>query len=76
MMILNFCFPDKLMAGILCVYSYFSESWAMAIFHDRFAEFREDIRDLLVSRPVSFCVSHHAVTLLRTNCILIHLIAE
>jgi len=35
---------------VLC--SYFKQPWAMAIFHDRFSDFRDEVRELLVSRPV------------------------
>lgn len=33
------------------LYSYFQQPWAMAIFHDRFLDFRDEIRELLISRP-------------------------
>lgn len=33
--------------------SYFQEAWALAIFHDRFPDFRDEVRELLISRPVS-----------------------
>ncbi|XP_031562151.1 cilia- and flagella-associated protein 61-like [Actinia tenebrosa] len=32
-------------------YSFFRESWCLAIFHDRFNDFREEVRELLVSKP-------------------------
>lgn len=28
---------------------YFRESWAMAVFHDRFPDFRDEVRELLMS---------------------------
>ncbi|KAK7506986.1 hypothetical protein BaRGS_00001837 [Batillaria attramentaria] len=31
------------------LYSYFQESWAMSIFHDRWSDFRDEIRELLVN---------------------------
>ena len=35
---------------------YFSETWALAMYHDRFADFREEVRELLITRPVRFCL--------------------
>ncbi|EDO37268.1 predicted protein [Nematostella vectensis] len=32
-------------------YSFFQESWCLAVFHDRFNDFREEIRELLVNKP-------------------------
>lgn len=32
-------------------YSFFRESWCMAVFHDRFKDFRDEIRELLVAKP-------------------------
>ncbi|XP_052767765.1 cilia- and flagella-associated protein 61-like [Mya arenaria] len=32
-------------------YKYFSETWALAIYHDRFSDFREELRELLITRP-------------------------
>jgi len=40
---------------VVVVHSYFKEPWAMAIFHDRFSDFRDEVRELLISRPV--CIS-------------------
>ncbi|XP_064621787.1 cilia- and flagella-associated protein 61-like isoform X2 [Lineus longissimus] len=33
------------------LYEFFGETWCLAIFHDRFADFREEIRELLLTRP-------------------------
>lgn len=33
--------------------SFFRESWCLAVFHDRFKDFRDEIRELLVAKPVS-----------------------
>ncbi|KAK7103337.1 cilia- and flagella-associated protein 61-like [Littorina saxatilis] len=33
------------------LYSYFKEAWCTAVFHDRFADFRDEIRELLVTSP-------------------------
>lgn len=33
------------------LYGFFREAWCMAIFHDRFADFRDEIRELLVNQP-------------------------
>ncbi|XP_076463469.1 cilia- and flagella-associated protein 61-like [Babylonia areolata] len=33
------------------LYSYFRESWSLAVFHDRFSDFRDEIRELLVTSP-------------------------
>ncbi|XP_038072321.1 cilia- and flagella-associated protein 61-like [Patiria miniata] len=33
------------------LYSFFRETWCLAIFHDRFPDFRQEIRELLVQRP-------------------------
>jgi len=38
--------------GCVVVFSYFNEPWAMAIYHDRFSDFRDEVRELLISRPV------------------------
>jgi len=35
-----------------CADSYFQEPWAMAVYHDRFSDFRDEVRELLISRPV------------------------
>ncbi|KAK3713004.1 hypothetical protein QZH41_014115 [Actinostola sp. cb2023] len=32
-------------------YSFFRESWCLAVFHDRFNDFREEVRELLISKP-------------------------
>lgn len=32
-------------------YSFFRESWCLAVFHDRFKDFRDEIRELLVAKP-------------------------
>lgn len=32
-------------------YDYFQEAWATSVFHDRFADFRDEIRELLISSP-------------------------
>ncbi|XP_048259860.1 cilia- and flagella-associated protein 61-like isoform X2 [Haliotis rufescens] len=32
-------------------YSYFQQSWSMAIYHDRFPDFRDEIRELLITSP-------------------------
>ncbi|XP_053397247.1 cilia- and flagella-associated protein 61-like [Mercenaria mercenaria] len=32
-------------------YKYFTETWALAVYHDRFADFREELRELLITRP-------------------------
>ncbi|GFR98710.1 cilia- and flagella-associated protein 61-like [Elysia marginata] len=32
-------------------YKYLAEPWATAIFHDRFADFRDEIRELLITSP-------------------------
>lgn len=34
------------------LYNYFSETWALALYHDRFADFREELRELLTTRPM------------------------
>ncbi|XP_078590142.1 cilia- and flagella-associated protein 61-like isoform X1 [Branchiostoma floridae x Branchiostoma japonicum] len=34
-------------------YSYFREPWCLAIFHDRFADFRHEVREILLNRPTS-----------------------
>lgn len=43
-------------------YSYFREAWALAIYHDRFSDFRDEIRELLVNQPVGllFNLSHNS----------------
>ena len=33
--------------------SYFTETWSLAVFHDRFTDFRDEVRELLITRPVS-----------------------
>ncbi|XP_033640473.1 cilia- and flagella-associated protein 61-like [Asterias rubens] len=33
------------------LYSFFRETWSLAVFHDRFLDFRQEIRELLVQRP-------------------------
>ncbi|XP_030854264.1 cilia- and flagella-associated protein 61 [Strongylocentrotus purpuratus] len=33
------------------LYAYFRETWSLAIFHDRFTDFRQEVRELLVQRP-------------------------
>lgn len=33
------------------LYVYFSETWALAMYHDRFADFREELRELLITKP-------------------------
>ncbi|XP_025103771.1 cilia- and flagella-associated protein 61-like isoform X2 [Pomacea canaliculata] len=33
------------------LYSFFRESWAMAIFHDRFSDLRDELRELLITSP-------------------------
>jgi len=38
--------------GWIVVCSYLNEPWAMAIYHDRFRDFRDEVRELLISRPV------------------------
>jgi len=32
-------------------YSFFREAWCLAVFHDRFKDFRDEIRELLVAKP-------------------------
>lgn len=32
-------------------YAYFNETWSMALFHDRFPDFRDEVRELLITRP-------------------------
>lgn len=32
---------------------YFNEAWAMAVFHDRFSDFRDEIKEILFSDQVS-----------------------
>ncbi|XP_033104010.1 cilia- and flagella-associated protein 61-like [Anneissia japonica] len=39
-------------------YSFFRETWSLAIFHDRFPDFRQEVRELLVQRP-----SHDVIAL-------------
>ncbi|KAK3611320.1 hypothetical protein CHS0354_029969 [Potamilus streckersoni] len=34
-------------------YSYFQEAWCLAVYHDRFADFRDELRELLITRQVS-----------------------
>ncbi|XP_052270971.1 cilia- and flagella-associated protein 61-like [Dreissena polymorpha] len=34
------------------LYKYFNETWALALYHDRFADFREELRELLITRPM------------------------
>ena len=34
------------------VHRFFNETWSLSIYHDRFADFREELRELLTSRPV------------------------
>ncbi|CAH1791581.1 unnamed protein product [Owenia fusiformis] len=33
------------------LYSYFKEAWCLAIFHDRFPDFKEEVRELLITKP-------------------------
>ncbi|XP_074649430.1 cilia- and flagella-associated protein 61-like [Tubulanus polymorphus] len=33
------------------LYSFFSEAWSLALFHDRFPDFRDEVRELLVLQP-------------------------
>ncbi|KAL4238233.1 Cilia and flagella associated protein 61 [Mactra antiquata] len=33
------------------LYSYFCETWSLALYHDRFSDFREELRELLITRP-------------------------
>ncbi|XP_072167121.1 cilia- and flagella-associated protein 61-like [Diadema setosum] len=33
------------------LYTYFRETWSLAVFHDRFTDFRQEVRELLVQRP-------------------------
>ncbi|BFZ07341.1 hypothetical protein BsWGS_10380 [Bradybaena similaris] len=39
-------FDEKLISDL---YGYLNEPWAMAVYHDRFSDFRDEIRDLLIS---------------------------
>ncbi|XP_070577295.1 cilia- and flagella-associated protein 61-like isoform X2 [Ptychodera flava] len=32
-------------------YAFFRETWSLAIFHDRFGDFRQEVRELLIQRP-------------------------
>ncbi|XP_041351130.1 cilia- and flagella-associated protein 61-like isoform X2 [Gigantopelta aegis] len=32
-------------------YQFFQESWCLAVYHDRFADFRDEIRELLITSP-------------------------
>ncbi|PIK43371.1 putative cilia- and flagella-associated protein 61 [Apostichopus japonicus] len=32
-------------------YEFFKENWCLAIFHDRFQDFRQEVRELLIERP-------------------------
>jgi len=41
-------FEEKLINNF---YSYFGETWSLAIFHDRFPDFRDEVRELLITRP-------------------------
>ncbi|XP_019642271.1 PREDICTED: cilia- and flagella-associated protein 61-like [Branchiostoma belcheri] len=34
-------------------YSYFQEPWCLAIFHDRFSDFRHEVREILLNRPTT-----------------------
>ncbi|XP_058142749.1 cilia- and flagella-associated protein 61 isoform X10 [Dasypus novemcinctus] len=45
----NLCerYHDKLIPDL---YSYFSESWCMALFHDRFIDLRKELRQILASK--------------------------
>ncbi|KAM4041905.1 cilia- and flagella-associated protein 61 isoform 2-T2 [Anomaloglossus baeobatrachus] len=37
---------------ILDLYSYFMETWCMAIYHDRFIDFQQEVREILASKKV------------------------
>ncbi|XP_073413522.1 cilia- and flagella-associated protein 61 isoform X1 [Dendrobates tinctorius] len=37
---------------ILDLYSYFMEAWCMAIYHDRFIDFKQEVREILASKKV------------------------
>ena len=41
------------MSVTLLLFRYFQETWCLAIFHDRFADFRDEVRELLITSPVS-----------------------
>ncbi|KAK2147285.1 hypothetical protein LSH36_561g01011 [Paralvinella palmiformis] len=43
-------FGEKLVSDF---YAYFSERWALALFHDRFPDFRDEVRELLITRPAA-----------------------
>lgn len=36
-----------------CIYRFFRETWCLALYHDRFSDFRDEVRELLVTSPVS-----------------------
>jgi len=50
--LLTVCFDCQYSHSCVVVHSYLNEPWAMAIYHDRFSDFRDEVRELLISRPV------------------------
>ncbi|XP_072032047.1 cilia- and flagella-associated protein 61-like [Amphiura filiformis] len=38
-------------------YQFFRETWCLAIFHDRFSDFRQEVKELLVQRPAQDVLS-------------------
>ncbi|KAM9316787.1 cilia- and flagella-associated protein 61 [Gastrophryne carolinensis] len=47
----NLC--SRFQEGIITdLYSYFTEPWCMAIYHDRFIDFQQEVREILTSKKV------------------------
>lgn len=58
----------RILVVVLFWCSYFKEPWAMAVYHDRFGDFRDEVRELLVARPV--CAFYFALfTCYSTFCL-------
>lgn len=41
-------FNEKLIPDF---YEFFRETWCLALYHDRFSDFRDEVRELLVTSP-------------------------